>query len=202
MKQPAATFLACVISGALIAGASAPPQAAVSVSSASADKAKEFATLMGERKLETFAARIGDLPGTYVAVLVVPNVQLLLVSAKYSRHNDIEYSLYHKQYQNAYQDLRSGIFGTEHFFVDDAQLNGLVAMPGKNPQIDAIMIEKDRYTFDGQHGDGKGRNAKKPLTEVYMKTFADADAKYGQLLEILLTQLKAAKTLDAPGTLR
>ena len=200
MRKPAAfTLLGCVMAGVLAASSGAG--AIQAAPSASADKAKELATLMADRKLESFAARVGENTSRYVAVLVIPNVQILLVSAKYTRDNDIEYSLYHKQYQNAYSDLRSGVFGSERFFIDDAQLNGLISTPGKNPQHDAVVIEKDRVVFDGQHGDGKGRNAKKPLTDVYMKTFADADAKYGQLLDVLIQQLKTAK-LDASSTLR
>jgi hypothetical protein len=181
----------------LVAGAGAQAPASVS-----GDKARELASLMAAQKLESFAARDGEDTQRYVAVLVIPNVQLLAVSGKYSQKNDIEYSLYTKKYQNAYQDLRSGIFASERFFVDDAQLDGLVAVPGKNPQHDAIMIEKDRHTFDGQFGDGKGRNAKKPLTDVYMKTFSDADARYARLLDVLIAQLKTGKLLDASGAMR
>lgn len=199
MKLPAAmTVMTCVIAGAL-ASASGAGMTQAAAPSMSAAKAKEFAALMAERKLESFAAKVAD--NKYVAVLVVPNLQILLVSASYTRSNDIEYSLYHKQYSNAYQDLRSGVFASERFLIDDAQLDGLVSAPGKNPQQDAVTLEKERFVFDGQHGDGKGRNAKKPLTEVYMKTFVDADAKYGQLLDVLIQQLKASK-LDASGPLR
>ncbi|HXT71887.1 MAG TPA: hypothetical protein VN700_19190 [Vicinamibacterales bacterium] len=202
MKQPAAWRLfGFVMTSALMAAASGAA-VAQTAPAASTAKAKELAGLMAEKKLESYAARVGEGTSRYVAVLVVPNVQILLVSAKYTRDTDIEYALYHKQYSNAYQDLRSGVFASERFLVDDAQLDGLVAAPGKNPQHDAIMIEKERTVFDGLHGDGKGRNSKKPLTEAYMKAFADADAKYGQLLDVLILQLKTAKLLDAPGTLR
>lgn len=160
---------------------------------ASAAKAKEVAALMAAQKLEAFAARDGENTGRYVAAILVPNVQLLLVSARYIRDNDIEYSLFHKNYSNAYQDLRSGVFGSDRFFVDDAQGDGLVAVPGKNPQHDSVAIEKERTIFDGLFGDGKGRSAKKPLTEVYMKAFADADAKYTEKLDVLLAKLKGGK---------
>ena len=188
---------ALVIVGAMVAAPGA--QAPASVTS---QKAKELASLMAAQKLESFATRDGEETSRYVAVLVIPNVQLLLVSCKYTQRNDIDYSLYTKQYHTAYQDLRSGVFGSERFFVDDAQLDGLVAVPGKNPQHDAIMIEKDQHIFDGQFGDGKGRNAKKPLTDAYMKTFSDADARYSQLLDVLIAKLKAGKVLDAPSTMR
>jgi len=170
--------------------------------SVSTEKARELASLMAAKKLESFAARDGEDTQRYVAVLVIPNLQLLLVSCKYTQKNDIEYSLYTKNYQTAYQDLRSGVYGSERFFVDDAELNGLVAVPGKNPQHDAIMIEKDRHIFDGLFGDGKGRNAKKPLTEVYMKTYSEADARYARLLDVLIAQLKTGKVVDAPSAMR
>lgn len=177
------------------AGAQAP-------ASATSQKAKELVSLMAAQKLETFAARDGENTARYVAALVVPNVQLLVVSGRYIRENDIEYALFHKEYQNAYQDLRSGVFGSDRFFVDDAQMDGLVAVPGKNPQHDAVTIETTKVVFDGLFGDGKGRNAKKPLTEVYMKTFADADARYAHLLDVLIAQLKAGKLLAAPSAMR
>jgi len=198
MKQATISFGAVLtIVAAMVAGPGAQAPASVST-----DKAKELASLMAAQKLEAFAARDGEDTQRYVAVLVIPNVQLLVVSCKYTQKNDIEYSLYTKQYQTAYQDLRSGVFGSERFFVDDAQLNGLVAVPGKNPQHDAISIEKDRHIFDGLFGDGKGRNAKNPLTDVYMKTFSEADARYARLLDVLIAQLKSGKLLDAPSAMR
>jgi hypothetical protein len=198
MKHAAISFGAVLtIVGGLVATAGAQAPASVST-----DKAKELATLMAAQKLEAFAARDGEDTHRYIAVLVIPNVQLLMVSCKYTQKNDIEYSLYTKQYQTAYQDLRSGVFGSERFFVDDAQLNGLIAVPGKNPQHDAIMIEKDRHIFDGLFGDGKGRNAKNPLTDVYMKTYSDADARYARLLDVLIAQLKSGKVLAAPSAMR
>jgi hypothetical protein len=160
---------------------------------ASTEKAKELASLMAAQKLESYAARDGENTGRYVAVLVIPNVQMMVVSARYIRENDIEYALFHKQYSNAYQDLRSGVYGSDRFFVDDAQMNGLVAIPGKNPQHDSVTIDKDLRTFDGLFGNGKGRDAKKPLTEDYMKSFADADARYCHLLDVLIAQLKSGK---------
>ena len=187
---------------AAIWAAAAVPAAQAPANGASSTKAKELASILAAKKLETFAARDSSKPQHYVAVLIVPNVQLLLVSATYSRDNDIEYSLYHKLYQNAYSDLRSGVFGSDRFFVDDAQVDGLVAVPGKNPQHDAVTIDTTKHVFDGMFGDGKGRNAKRPLQDVYMKTFADADARYTRLLDVLIAQLKATEKVAAPVAMR
>jgi hypothetical protein len=64
----------------------------------------------------------------------------------------------------------------------------------------ALVRTSDRRVVAG--GDGKGRNAKNPLTDVYMKTFSDADARYARLLDVLIAQLKGGKLLDAPSTMR
>ena len=185
---------AVAVAGAVLA-AQAAPQAA------SGAKAKEVVALMSAKKLESFAARDPDNSGHYVAVFLVPQVQLLLVEAKYTRDNDIEFALYHKNYSTAYQDLRSGVFGSERFMVDDAQGDGLVAVPGKNPQQDSVMVESRKHVFDGLF-DPKGKNAKKPSQDAYMKTFTDADAKYARLLDVLLTQLKAGGHLSGADILR
>jgi hypothetical protein len=189
-----------VIAGA--AGVVMAGQAAPANGGASSAKAKEVASLMAAKKLETFATKDPEQSKQYVAVLLVPDVQLLLVSAVYSRDNDIEYSLYHKQYQNAYSDLRSGVYGSNRFLVDDVQINGLVAVPGKNPMHDAVMIDTTKHVFDGLFGDGKGRNAKKPLEQVYMKAFTDAEARYTKLLDLLIAQLKAGEKVTAPLAMR
>jgi hypothetical protein len=196
------TGLTCVVVVGYAASIVMAGQAAPANGGASSAKAKEVASLMAARKLETFAAKDPEQSRQYVAALLVPNVQLLVVSAVYSRDNDIEYSLYHKQYQNAYSDLRSGVFGSNRFFVDDAQINGLVAAPGKNPMHDAVMIETTKHVFDGLYGDGKGRNAKKPLEEVYMKAFTDAEARYSKLLDLLIAQLKASEKVAPPTAMR
>src|SRR5262245_41937813 len=139
--------MAWIVMGTLAAGVALQAQAPAA---ASAAKAKEVVSLMLAKKLDTFAARDGEKTSRYVAALLVPNVQLLLVSATYSRDNDIEYSLYHKQYQNAYQDLRSGVFGGDRFFVDDALGDGLVALPGRNPQHDSVTFGTTKHIFDGK----------------------------------------------------
>jgi hypothetical protein len=181
-----------------VAGSTVGAQAPVPASSSA--KAKEVVSLMSAKKLESFAARDPENAGEYVAALLIPNVQLLVVSAKYSRDNDIEYALYHKQYSNAYSDLRSGIFSSNKFFVDDALGDGLIAVPGKNPQHDVVTIDTSKHVFDGLF-DPKGRN-KKPLQDVYMKTFADADARYAHLLDVLISKLKAGDPVAGPAGLR
>ena len=116
-RRPLALLLAAALMAGVTVGAQAP-----SAASESGAKAKELAALLQAKKLEAFAARDAMQPGRYVAAIVVPGVQLLVVSASYSRTNDIEYSLYNKKFQDAYLDLKSGALSTDRFFVDDAHV--------------------------------------------------------------------------------
>lgn len=165
--------------------------------------AKELVALMKDNKLEAFAARDAMNPGRFVAVLLVNDVQLLAVSAAYSRPNDVEYALYTKDFMTAYMDLKSGALSSDRFFVEDAQHNGLVAVPGKNPQHDMVTIVGAKTTFDGVPMDPKKKKVAKMTPEAYLKAFSDADSRYARLLDVLISGLKKAPAaLDAPRSMR
>jgi hypothetical protein len=192
-RRPVALLLAVALMAGVTVGAQAP-----SAASESGAKAKELAALLTAKKLEAFAARDAMQPGRYVAAIVVPGVQLLVVSASYSRVNDIEYSLYNKKFQDAYLDLKSGALSTNRFFVDDAMCDGLVAVPGKNPLHDAVHMDGAKVVFDGDFIDPKKKNSKKVPEDVYRKNFSTADMRYAQALDLLITELKR----NASGTER
>ena len=104
MKHAAISFGAVLtIVGGIVAAAGAQAPASVST-----DKAKELASLMAAQKLEAFAARDGEDTHRYIAVLVIPNVQLLMVSCKYTQKNDIKHAY---TATNRVSGLRSGVFG-------------------------------------------------------------------------------------------
>ena len=185
-RRPLALLLAVAALAGVLVRAQAP-----STASESGVKAKELAALLQAKKLEAFAARDAMQPGRYVAAIVVPGVQLLVVSATYSRTNDIEYSLYNKKFQDAYLDLKSGALATERFFVDDAMCDGLVAVPGKNPLHDSVHMDGAKMIFDGDFIDPKkSKNSKKVPEDVYRKNFATADMRYAKALDLLITELK------------
>lgn len=186
----------CVAVGGLTAGPQSPPATSVA-------KATEVVALMQAKKLETIAARDSSQPGRFVAALLVPNVQLLTVSAAYAKPTDIEYSLSNKLFQNAYLDLNAGVLSSDRFFVDDALGNGLVARPRKNAQPDAVDVNRVKQVFDGDFVDPKKKNSTKLAEDVYMKAFAEADARYTRALDILIAELKKAPpVLAGPGLLR
>jgi hypothetical protein len=163
----------------------APPPPPASTSAA---KAKELASLLQTRKLESFAARVPGQPGRHVAVLYVPGVQMLVVSALYEKVTDLDYRLYHKDFMNAYLDLRTGVLSKERWFVEDAKADGLLPIPGKELAPDAVAAGTEHRTFDGDFA--RGRNQKKISQEDYFKAYVAADAQYATVLGILLDELK------------
>jgi hypothetical protein len=170
-------------------------QAPVAPAAASPAKTKELASALTAKKLEAFALSEAGSPGRYVAVLHQPGIQILVVSAAYERSSDMDYRFYQKDYMNAYLDLRSGMLSKDRVIIEDAGVDGLVALPGKSPLYDSITVGADRLVFDGMFQDPKKKDTAKKLTQAdYMQKFADADAKYTRLLGLLIDGLAKAGT--------
>ncbi|MFI5177722.1 MAG: hypothetical protein ACHQO8_04130 [Vicinamibacterales bacterium] len=175
---------ALVVATELTAGAQAP-----SIDPISPARAKELVSLLQSKKLEAFAVKDSSAAGRFVAVLLVPNVQLMVVSAGYERPSDVEYAIYTKDYMRAYVDLNSSVLSKDKVFVEDALCDGL--KPGPSGGVsDAITSGTEKHVFDGDFADPKKRNQKKISQEDYVKAFSAADAKYTQFLTMLLDELK------------
>jgi hypothetical protein len=165
---------------------------------ASGAKVKELAALMQAKKLESFSA--AETGSKYVAALHIPGVQMLLISAAYLRPTDMQYRTFHKQHMEIYRDLMSSQYSTEKFFVEDALADGLALAPAKNVAADAVTNGEDRRPFDGDF-DPRGRNKKKISRDDYYKAFSAADARYAELVDLLLAALKKSG-LAAPLPMR
>jgi hypothetical protein len=181
---------ACVAAFGVVSVSAQTPAPPAAASSA---KAKELVGLLQTRKLEAFAIRDPSESGRFIAALLVPNVQLLLVSAAYERPMDIEYRLYHKDFMGAYMDLNSSIYSKSRMFVEDSKGDGLIAMPGKDPMHDSVKVDTQRQVFDGAYADPKRRNDKRMPQEAYFKAFTSADENYSRLLGLLLEELKKSQ---------
>lgn len=156
--------------------------------STSAAKAKEVMSIMTSKKLEAFAVREGSTD-RFVAVMAVPDVQLLVVSASYSRPSDIEYYIYQKDYVNGYRNLKTSALASSRFFVEDLHGDGLTWAPAKNGVPDTVTVETKQQVFDGP-ADPKKRNDTRMAADAYAKSYADMDQRYAKALEILLAELK------------
>jgi hypothetical protein len=166
-------------------------------------KVKELVELMKSRELTAFAVRDPEGSGRFVAVLFIPNVQLMVVAANYQRSTDIEYRLYHKEYMTAYQDLNSGVMASNKVFLEDTMADGLVLKPAKNMAGDTIEVGEDRRVFDGEFADPRKRNDKRVPQVEYFTAFTEADARYTRLLGLILAEMKKGGSgLAEAGRLR
>jgi hypothetical protein len=175
--------------------------AAAQTPAASPAKAKELAAVMKARQIEAFAMRETPAGNRFIAVMLVPDVQMLVVSAAYTRPTDIEYWMYQKDYVTAYRDLAGGALAQDRFFVEDVLGDGLVATPAKNTPPDAVTVADSQQLLEGP-ADPKKRNDKRMRADEYAKAFADADARYAKLLDGLIAELKKGGALAPAGVVR
>lgn len=187
-RVAAAWLLAAPLATGALAQAPAP--------AVSPAKVAEIASLLAAKKLDAFAMKDPRSEGStekprYIAVLLIPKSQLLLVAASHTKFMDMEYFLHAKQFSQAYSDLNTNPASVERFFVEDVMADGLVALPKRNMPPDAVKIGAETQTFDGVFIDPKRRNPDKKITQdVYLKNFSEADQRYAAALDLLIAQLK------------
>jgi hypothetical protein len=166
-------------------------QAPVIAPGASPAKAKELVAALASKKLEAFAMPDASEAGRFTAVLVVPGVELLVVSAVYDRPSDIEYYLYHKDYTKAYSDLRASLLAKKRVYFEDAFCDGIVPQPPKKSLVfDSETMETEKLLFNGIVADPRKRNDTRISLEDYTARFKAADDRYTRLLTLLLDELK------------
>jgi hypothetical protein len=152
--------------------------------SKSAPLAKQLAAALDAAKLDCIAAKDPSAPDVFVAALYFPGVQLLVVSGKYSVPQLLNERLAKKEYRDTYLDLNGAAVPASKIFLEDPGADGLKAKREENQAFDSYEADGKRTMFDGDW------KRQKVSEQDYMKTFADADARYTQILTALLAQLK------------
>jgi hypothetical protein len=152
--------------------------------SQSAPLARELTALMTSQKLQTVAARDPDDPARFVAAMAFPDVQLLVVSARYAAPATLEYELGKKQYSDIYAALQQSAIPDSKVFIQDLKADGL------HDRADAVDVMYEQVThqtiFDGNA-------SKHGLTQAqYGAKFHSADQQYARLLTLLIGQVKGA----------
>ncbi|MBI2223243.1 MAG: hypothetical protein HYU53_18800 [Acidobacteria bacterium] len=153
----------------------------------SAAAAKALAQLMEKGQMDSIAAALPDAGDAFVAAMFIPG-ELMVVSAKYSAPSLLREKIMKKEYRDVYVDLNSAALPKSRVFIEDLNLDGLVAKPEDNVGFDTYESPDGRWAFDGEW-------RKQKLSEdEYRKRFAEADALYGRLLDALLAELKKPAT--------
>jgi hypothetical protein len=145
-----------------------------------------LASLMTARQLDAVAAQDPESPDRFVAALLMPDVQLLLVSAQYPAPAELEAQLAQQQYRDVYTALHQPSAQPTRFFLMDSGCDGLRT---GGDAVDVLYEKGTTQTlFDG-------RWKQQGLSEeAYVKRAQDAEARYSRLLSILTSSLKTAPT--------
>lgn len=120
----------------------------------------------------------------FVAAMLLPDLQLLVVAADYSAPVLLRERVLTKKYREAYQDLQSASIPDGKVVIEDLLANGLAAKPAKGQGPDAATLDGRTVNFDGQW-----RKAKLSESD-YQKAYADAEQRYARLLGLLIAQAK------------
>ena len=145
--------------------------------------AKQLAAALTAAKLESIAAQDPSAPDAFIGALFFPG-QLLVVSAKYAVPPLLTTRIGRKEYRDVYLDLNGAAVAHTKIFVEDPGADGLKADHIDNQPFDTYEIDGKRIAFDA---DWKKQKLSK---EEYLKGFADADARYSQMLQALLAEIK------------
>lgn len=153
--------------------------------SKSAPVAQALAQRLEQAKLQYLAVRDPGEEGRYVAVMHLPKVQFVVISAKYSAPPLIQEKLIQGKYQDVFVELNSASDRNSRIIVEDLRADGLPRAKSKEYGADKFeAIGKGILDFDFDW-----RKAK--LTrEDYMKAVDAADEQYARMLTLLLEQAK------------
>jgi hypothetical protein len=161
------------------AGAAVHAQARTSV-----DVASELVALMSQQQLDAFALQDPEVPSGFLAVLLIPTAQLLVVSAEYPTPAELTAQLAQKNYRHVYSALHQPASAPTRFFLLDVGCDGLRST---GDTVD-VLYEKG-LTQTLFNGNWKSQD----LSERTYKSRAEqAERRYGQILSRLVEALKAS----------
>jgi hypothetical protein len=168
---------------ALALGTLAVPATANGEDAKSVALAKQLAAALDAAKLDSIAAKDPSAPDAFVSALYFPG-QLLVVSARYSAPALLTERIARKEYRDVYMDLNGAAMPNSKIFIEDPGADGLKADHNENQPFDTFEASGKRVAFDA---DWKKQKMSK---EEYLKAFADADARYSQMLQALIAEIK------------
>lgn len=145
--------------------------------------AKQLTDLLQTQKLDAIAARTGE--DHFAAILFIPGVQMLVVSARYAAPALLNEKIIGRQYRDVYLDLASASVPDSKLFIEDMQADGLRPERAGNTPFDIVTRGVGAaFTCDGDH-------KKKKLSEdEYRRTYMDFEGAYEKILIALLEQAR------------
>lgn len=145
--------------------------------------AKQLTDLMLSRKLDAVGARTGE--DHFAAVLFIPGVQMLVVSARYTAPALLNEKIISGQYRDVYLDLASASVPDSKLFIEDMQGDGL--RPDREGDAPFDVVTKGTAAAFNCDGDYK---KKKISEDEYLRSYADFEGAYEKILIALIEQAK------------
>jgi hypothetical protein len=175
-----------LLTAALVAGVLVQPRLvfAQDGKAGSAVTTKELVTSMTTQQLTAFAVQDPAAPTRFVAALLFPETQLLIVAAVSTSPDYIKAQITQKQYAEVYSALNASAAPETKLFFQDMGCDGL-SRDGE--QVDVMYDETGRQVlFDGQ---GKISGLSK---NEYAAKFGTAETQYTAIVTVLLNGLRTA----------
>lgn len=123
----------------------------------------------------------------FVAAMLIPQVQLLVVASDYKVPVLLRERLLTGKYQDAYMDLSTATDEATRLTIEDIQADGLAFKPAKGVAAgDLVVRGGDEVRFDGQW---RKRRMKE---DEYKAAFEQARQDYVRIVGLLLEQAKQA----------
>ena len=172
----------------LVAGLAHAGTAAAQPAANTATSVKELGSLLAAAGApggaRFIAAEDPTDPARFVAAMLLPDLQLIVVSAAYRAPVLLRERVLTRKYQDAYQDLHAASIPEGKVVIEDLLANGLTVKPLKGQGPDVATLDGRTVTFDGLW-----RKAR--LSEAdYTAAFTKAEQEYGRLLALLIAQAK------------
>ena len=175
-----------IIVGVITAFALVQPSPAFSQQpqSKSAALATELTQLLDAAKMDHVAARFGADGDQFVSAMYLPGSQLLVVKAKFTPPDRMNYLLKEKSFRDAYMDLNGTPDRKTKLFISDLGANGLQFRRQDNQPFDMVDLPGQSVSFDGEWGRAKMSE------DDYKKVYESTDEQYSQILQSLIAALK------------
>jgi hypothetical protein len=155
---------------------------ATGVPATSSEAAGMLVSLMKSQALDAVAVQDPDDAERFIAAMLVPDVQLLVVAAKSTAPEYLREQLTQRRYRDAYGALFSGAVMETKVFIQDMGCDGLTQNGGN---IDILYERGTTQTVF--NGDWKEQKLSKA---AYAKKLRDAESKYSRMLTLLSQQLR------------
>jgi hypothetical protein len=172
-------MLRWLLASALVLLVSAP---GFSQSPSSADLSKQLTELLVAQHSDAVAAADPDTPGRFVAALVFPNSQMLVVSAAYPAPAQLLQQIAAKDYRDVYLTLQQAGSREGKLFFQDMGGDGL----RRDADAVDVLYENgvDQFLFDRAH------RPRGLSDSAFQQKFSSSETTYARLLRVLIDQLK------------